>query len=85
MKSDSVKAYVIALLVLQAVSVALLWVLNVLSDETSSVFAVLLAANLIAFAMVVQVYRNPGTVEAETSGETKPAPSPEPAAQSSGQ
>jgi hypothetical protein len=85
MKSDTVKSYVILLLVLQVISVALLWVLNVLSDETSSVFAVLLAANLIAFAMVVQVYRNPSTVEPGTSDDTKPAPAPESTTHSSGQ
>src|SRR5271163_1317211 len=73
--SDTVKAYVIAILVLQAVSVACLWILNVLSAETSSVFSVLLAANLVAFAIVIQVYRNPSTVE-PNSAKKKPAGMP---------
>jgi flagellar biosynthesis protein FliQ len=73
--SDTVKAYVIAILALQAVSVACLWILNVLSAETSSVFSVLLAANLVAFAIVIQVYRNPSTVE-PNSAKKKPAGMP---------
>jgi hypothetical protein len=77
MKSDAVRIYVIAMLALQAISVACLWILNVLSAETSSVFSVLLAANLIAFAMVLQVYRNPATVEPSPVAK-EPAPVPPP-------
>jgi hypothetical protein len=51
----------------------------VLSVETSGVFAVLLAANLIAFATVVHVYRNPGETQVakpkqETPTSSAPAP-----------
>ena len=63
MKRDSVVIYVVLLLVLQAVSVAFLWVANVLDVNSTGAFSVLLAANLIAFAMVLQVYRSPETVE----------------------
>jgi len=63
MKSDMVKSFVIAMLLLQAIATGCLWILNVLSVETTGVFAVLLAANLIAFAVVLQVYRNPDTID----------------------
>lgn len=78
MKSDTVKSFVIAMLLLQAVATAFLWILNVLSVETTGVFAVLLAANLIAFATVLQVYRNPDTVEAGSAAE-EPTPAASPA------
>lgn len=76
MKSDSVTTFVISMLVLQVVSVALLWILNVLSSESTGVFAILLAANLIAFAVVLQTYRNPDSIEKD-----EPAPSAPPVAQ----
>ena len=79
MKSDTVVSFVVVMLILQVIATALLWVLNVLSDETTSVFAVLLAADVLAFAVVLQVYRNPGA-KAEAKSET-PAPTAAPAAQ----
>jgi hypothetical protein len=77
MKIDA-KSFAIAMLLLQAVSVALLWYLSVLSNETSGIFSVLLAANLVAFAVIVQVYRNPGEPEKEkpTTGQEPAPPSP---------
>jgi hypothetical protein len=82
MKSDMVKSFVIVMLLLQAVATAFLWILNVLSVETTGVFAVLLAANLLAFATVLRVYRNPdavdgGPVAKETAPTITPAIAPE--------
>lgn len=81
MKSDMVKSFVIAMLLLQAIATACLWILNVLSVETTGVFAVLLAANLIAFAVVLQEYRNPDTIYGSMDKQEPPstlAPPPPP-------
>ena len=75
MKSDTATLLVVLLLVLQVVATALLWVLDVLSVITTGIFSVLLAADLIAFAMVLQIYRNPGSVEGAAPIE-EPAPVP---------
>ncbi len=77
MKSDSAVSFVVAILVLQAAATALLWYLDVLSILSTEVFAILLAANLLGFAIVMQVYRTPEMVE-RTSGPSSP-----PAAQAS--
>jgi hypothetical protein len=75
MKSDTVTNYVIGMLVLQVITVAVLWILNVLSEGSTEAFAILLAANLVAFAMVVQAYRNPESVQGSSKSEqTPPAP-----------
>ncbi len=76
MKTDSAVRFVLVMLVLQVIATALLWFINVLSDETTSVFAVLLAADVIAFAVVLMVYRNPGEVETDTGSETPAPPVP---------
>jgi hypothetical protein len=79
MKSDSIKTFVVAMLLLQAIATASLWILNVLSAETTGVFAVLLAANLIAFAAIVHVYRNPDTLDVSPAAkEPAPAAAPTP-------
>lgn len=75
MKSDDVRLYVTAVLVLQAASTVVLWLLNVLSVATTAAFEVLLAANLVAFAIVMQAYRNPGSI-AGPSEESKSSPMP---------
>ena len=62
MKSDNVKLYVTIVLVLQAASTVVLWFLNVLSVRSTATFELLLAANLVAFAIVVQAYRNPDSI-----------------------
>jgi hypothetical protein len=77
-KSDNVKLYVTIVLVLQAASTVVLWFLNVLSVQSTATFEVLLAANLVAFAIIVQAYRNPDSIggssgrpaEAQQSGTT---------------
>jgi hypothetical protein len=74
-KSDSAVSFVIAILGLQVVATALMWYLDVLSTLSTEVFAILLAASLLGFAIVLQVYRTPEMVE-RTSG-----PSSSPAAQ----
>lgn len=76
MKTDTVVSFVVVMLILQVIATALLWVINVLSDETSSEFAVLLAADVIAFAVVLMVYRNPGDVETDAGSETPAPPVP---------
>jgi len=43
--------------VLQAVAVALVWLLDAYSDESTAAFALLLAADVMAFAIVAHVYR----------------------------
>jgi hypothetical protein len=78
MKSDTVKSFVMVMLLLQAIATIFLWILNVLSVETTGVFAVLLAANLIAFATVLRVYRNPDAVDGGPAvKEDAPAAAPE--------
>jgi hypothetical protein len=73
MKSDAIVPFVVLMLLLQAAATAFLWILNVLSVETTDTFAVLLAANLIAFATIVQLYRNPGRPEPESNSDDVPA------------
>lgn len=67
MKSSTVVTFVIVVLLLQVVSTALLWIVNVLSTQSSSVFAILLAADILAFVAVVQVYRDPRSSESTTA------------------
>jgi hypothetical protein len=76
MKSDTVTNYVIGMLALQVITVAVLWILNVLSEGSTEAFAILLAANLVAFAMVVQAYRNPESVQGSKSEQAPLAPAP---------
>ena len=65
MKSDMVKPFVIGVLVLQAITVALLWLLDAFSVQATAAFAFLLAANVTVFAIVAHVYR---TTKDETTG-----------------
>jgi hypothetical protein len=66
MKSDMVKPFVIGVLVLQALTVALLWLLDAFSVQATAAYAFLLAANVTVFAIVAHVYRT--TKEEETNG-----------------
>jgi hypothetical protein len=70
MKSDMVKPFVIGMLALQALTVALLWLLDAFSVQATAAFAFLLAANVIVFAIVAEVYR---TTKGETPGAEAPA------------
>jgi len=79
MKSDSARTFAVVMLILQAAATALLWILDVLSVETTAAFEVLLAADLIAFAVVLQIYRNPSSVESEEPA-AQPAAAPPAAA-----
>ena len=45
------------MLALQAVTVALLWLLNAFSVQATAAFAFLLAADVMAFALIAHVYR----------------------------
>ncbi len=58
MKSESVKTFVIGLLALQVVAVALLWLLNAFSVQATAAFTFLLSADVVAFALVAQVYKS---------------------------
>lgn len=62
MKSDTVRLYVIVTLILQVASTAALWVVNVLSVNSTAAYELLLAADLVAFAIVLQAYRNPDSI-----------------------
>lgn len=46
------------LLVVEAVSVFFLWDLNPINKAGEAVFAILLAVDLVAFAMISYIYRN---------------------------
>ena len=70
MKSDMVKPFVIGILALQAVTVALLWLLDAFSVQATAAFAFLLAANVMVFAIVAHVYR---TTKDDTAGDDAPA------------
>ena len=73
MKSDMVKPLLIGMLMLQALTVALLWLLDAFSIEATAAFALLLAGNIVAFALVAHVYRTSAREsepeEAHASGE----------------
>lgn len=58
MKSNATVPFVVLILALQAIAVAAAWIAKVLTAESTSAFAVLLAADLIAFMIVVHVYRD---------------------------
>ena len=70
MKSDMVKPFVIGMLALQALTVALLWLLDAFSVQATAAFAFLLAANVIVFAIVAEIYR---TAKDEATGAEAPA------------
>ncbi len=72
MKSDTVKVFVVGMLALQAVTVALLWLLNAFSVQATAAFAFLLAADVMAFALIAHVYRTAKNDAADPDG---PAPS----------
>lgn len=74
MKSDTVKVFVIGMLALQAVTVALLWLLDAFSVEATAAFAFLLAANVMAFALIAHVYRTANDDRANSEGPTPSAP-----------
>ena len=71
MKSDMARPLVIGLLALQAVTDALLWLLNAFSVQGTAAFAFLLAGNVMAFAVIAHVYR---TTKDDASGAEAPAP-----------
>jgi hypothetical protein len=57
MKTEMARLLVVGLLALQVVVVVLLWLLDAFSVQATAAFALLLAADVIAFAVVAQVYR----------------------------
>ena len=69
MKSDMVKPFVIGVLVLQAITVALLWLLDAFSVQATAAFAFLLAANVTVFAIVAHVYRTTKDETTRTSAQ----------------
>jgi len=71
MKTDTAKTLVAGMLALQALTVALLWTMNAFSVQGTAAFALLLAGNVTAFAVVVHVYR---TAEDGTRKEEEPEP-----------
>lgn len=54
----SVKMLVVFLLILQAVSVVLMWSLNPLGERSQASFALLLAADFVSFSMISYIARN---------------------------
>jgi hypothetical protein len=78
MKSDMVKPFVIGMLALQALTVALLWLLDAFSIQATAAFAFLLAANVMVFAIVAHVYRTTKdeTTEAEAPAHVVDSPAP---------
>lgn len=55
--SQSLALFVTGLLLLQVLTVTVLWALNVVSVPTTNAFALLLAANLVVFATISHIYR----------------------------
>jgi hypothetical protein len=49
---------IVLLLVLQGVSLVLLWTLDALNDVSEGTFALFLAVSMISFAVISYVYRN---------------------------
>lgn len=78
MKTDQVTRYVLLILILQVASTAALWVLNVLSVSTTTAFELLLAANIGAFGIVLQAYRNPDSIAGPTKVPAQTAQAPPP-------
>ena len=74
MRIEAVKPFVLGLLALQAVAVALVWLLDAYSEQSTAAFALLLAADVMAFAIVAHVYR-----VARTGGPSSGPPSARPA------
>jgi hypothetical protein len=57
MKSDGVRPLVIGMLALQILAVVTLWILNAFSVEATAAFALLLAGDVTAFAIIAHEYR----------------------------
>jgi len=68
MKTDLVVPFVLGMIALQVVTVILVWLLAAFSVEATAAFAFLLAANVTAFALVVQVYRDSGETAERAEG-----------------
>jgi hypothetical protein len=60
MKTEMARLLVIGLLLVQVVVVAMLWLLEAFSIEATAAFALLLAGDAMAFAVVVHIYRTAG-------------------------
>ncbi len=59
---------IILLLVLQGVSLALLWTLDALNQVSEEIFALFLAVDMISFAMISYVYRHEKISETPNRG-----------------
>ena len=59
---------IVLLLVLQGVSVVLLWTLDALNQISEEIFALFLAVNMISFAMISYVYRHDKANEIPSRG-----------------
>jgi hypothetical protein len=60
---SSLRFFVIVLLALQVVAVALAWILNPVGQQSQTQFALLLAADLVAFTMISYAARRGGEGE----------------------
>jgi hypothetical protein len=60
------------MLALQAVTVALLWLLSAFSIQATAAFAFLLAADVVAFAAVAHVYRTSEDGRSRPEGSATP-------------
>ena len=59
---------IVLLLVLQAVSIVLLWTLDALNQVSEGTFALFLAVDMISFAMVSYIYRHDKEAEPPSRG-----------------
>ena len=54
---DSIERVAVPLLIVQTISVVLLWTLDTLSQVSQTIFTLFLAADLLAFGLMAHVYR----------------------------
>jgi hypothetical protein len=59
---------IVLLLVLQGVSIVLLWTLDALNEVSEGTFALFLAVDMISFAMISYVYRHDKEAETPSRG-----------------